>query len=57
MKVHIQRKHGGVGQQPIESVSHSIRAEFIPMMSNLYSNGGYRHHDASSSSFTLTCCS
>ncbi|HET7283046.1 MAG TPA: hypothetical protein VFI70_00020 [Nitrososphaeraceae archaeon] len=35
MKVHIQRKYGGVGQQQIESVSHSTRAEFILSMSNL----------------------
>jgi hypothetical protein len=48
MKVHIQRKHGGVGQQPIESVSHSIRAEFIPGMNSLGTNGSYRHHHEAS---------
>jgi hypothetical protein len=47
MKVHIQRKHGGVGQQPIGSVSLSTTPEFIPMMSNLDANGRYRHHEAS----------
>jgi hypothetical protein len=47
MKVHIQRKHGGVGQQPIESASHSTRAEFIPGMNSLGANGRYRHHEAS----------
>jgi hypothetical protein len=47
MKVHIQRKHEGAGQQPIESVSHSTRAEFIPSMNNLGSNGIYHHHEAS----------
>jgi len=47
MKVHIQRKHEGVGQQPIESVSHSTRAEFIPNMNKLGSNCIYHHHEAS----------
>ena len=47
MKVHIQRKRGGVGQQPIESASHSTRAEFIPGMNSLGTNGSYRHHEAS----------
>jgi hypothetical protein len=47
MKVHIQRKHGGIGQQPIGSVSHSTRAEFIPVMNSLGANGRYRHHEAS----------
>jgi hypothetical protein len=44
MKVHIQRKHGGIGQQPIGSVSHSTSPEFIPGMSNFGANGRYRHH-------------
>jgi hypothetical protein len=44
LKVHIQRKHWGIGQQPIGSVSLSTRAEFIPSMSNLGANGRYRHH-------------
>jgi hypothetical protein len=47
MKVHIQRKHGGIEQQPIESVSLSTSPEFIPTMSNLDANGRYRHHEAS----------
>ena len=47
MKVHIQRKHGGIGQQPIGSVSHSTSPEFIPGMSSLGANGRYRHHEAS----------
>ena len=47
MKVHIQRKHGGIGQQPIGSVSLSTSPEFIPSMSNLGANGRYRHHEAS----------
>src|SRR6476659_10186204 len=47
MKVHIQRKHGGIRQQPIGSVSHSTRAEFIPGMNSLGANGRYRHHEAS----------
>jgi hypothetical protein len=47
MKVHIQRKHGGIGQQPMGSVSLSTGAEFIPNMNNLGSNGRYRHHEAS----------
>ena len=47
MKVHIQRKHGGIGQQPIGSVSHSTRAEFIPGMNSLGANGRYRHHETS----------
>jgi hypothetical protein len=47
MKIHIQRKHGGIGQQPIGSVSLSTSPEFIPMMSNLDANGRYRHHEAS----------
>jgi hypothetical protein len=53
MKVHIQRKHGGVGQQPIESVSHSTRAEFIPSMNSLGANGRYGHHEASPDYFHL----
>jgi hypothetical protein len=48
MKVHIQRKHGSGGQQPIGPVSDSNRAEFIPGMSNLDSNGRYRHHHEAS---------
>ena len=44
MKVHIQRKHGGIGQQPIGSVSLSTSPEFIPRMNNLDANGRYRHH-------------
>ena len=47
MKVHIQRKHGGIGQQPIGSVSLSARPEFIPGMSNFGANGRYRHHETS----------
>ena len=47
MKVHIQRKHGGIGQQPIGSVSLSTSPEFIPSMSNFGANGIYRHHEAS----------
>jgi hypothetical protein len=45
MKVHIQRKHGGIGQQPIGPVSLSNRrAEFISGMNNLDANGRYRRH-------------
>ena len=40
MKVHIQRKHGGL-RQPIASVSHSTSPEFIPSMSNFGVNGIY----------------
>ena len=47
MKVHIQRKHGGIGQQPIGSVSLSTSPEFIPSMSNFGANGIYRHHETS----------
>jgi hypothetical protein len=47
MKVHIQRKHGGVGQQPIDSVSLSTSPEFIPGMSSFGANGRYRHHESS----------
>jgi hypothetical protein len=47
MKVHIQRKHGGIGQ-PIRSVSHSTCPEFIPSMSNFSANGRYRHHHEAS---------
>ena len=47
MKVHIQRKHGGIGQQPIGSVSLSASPEFIPGMSNFGANGRYRHHETS----------
>src|SRR6478609_6250740 len=47
MKVHIQRKHRCIRQQPIGSVSHSTRAEFIPGMNSLGANGRYRHHEAS----------
>jgi hypothetical protein len=47
MKVHIQRKHGSIGQQPIGSVSLSTSAEFIPSMSNFGANGIYRHHESS----------
>jgi hypothetical protein len=47
MKVHIQRKHGGIGQQPIGSVSLSTSPEFIPSMNNLGANGRYHHHEAS----------
>ena len=46
MKVHIQRKHGGL-RQPIASVSLSTSPEFIPSMSNFGVNGRYRHHEAS----------
>src|SRR5205823_13749128 len=49
MKVHIQRKHGAIGQQPIGSVSLSNRrAEFISGMNNLDANGRYRHHQEAS---------
>src|SRR3954451_19506249 len=48
MKVHIQRKHEGIGQQPIASVSLSSSAEFIPSMSNLGTNGRYLHHHEAS---------
>ena len=44
MKVHIQRRHGGIGQQPIGSLSLSTSAEFIPGMNSLGANGRYRHH-------------
>jgi hypothetical protein len=47
LKVHIQRKHGGIGQQPIGSVSLSASPEFIPSMSNFGANGRYRHHETS----------
>ena len=47
MKVHIQRKHGGIGQQPIGSVSLSTSPEFIPSMSNFDANGRYLHHEDS----------
>jgi len=47
MKVHIQRKHGGIGQQPTGSVSLSTSPEFIPSMSNFGANGIYRHHETS----------
>jgi hypothetical protein len=47
LKVHIQRRHGGIGQQPIGSVSLSTSPEFIPSMSNLGANGRYCHHEAS----------
>src|ERR1043166_3295499 len=47
MKVHIQRKHGSVGQQPIDSVSLSTSPEFIPSMSSFGANGRYRHHESS----------
>ena len=43
MKVHIQRRHGGIGL-PIGSVSHSTSAEFIPGTGSLGANGRYRHH-------------
>ena len=46
MKVHIQRKHGGI-RQPIGSVSLSTSPEFIPNMNNLGANGRYHHHEAS----------
>src|SRR5207248_10633003 len=48
MKVHIQRKHGAIGQQPIGSVSLSTSAEFISGMNNLGANGRYRHHHEAS---------
>ena len=48
MKVHIQRKHEGIGQQPIGSVSRSTSPEFIPGMSNFGANGRYRHHHEAS---------
>ena len=48
MKVHIQRKHEGIGQQPIGSVSRSTSPEFIPGMSNFGANGRYRHHHETS---------
>jgi len=41
LKVHIQRRHGGVGQQPIRSVSLSTSAEFIPGTSSLGANDRY----------------
>jgi len=47
MKVHIHRKHGAIGQQPIGSVSQSTSPEFIPGMSSLGANGRYRHHETS----------
>src|SRR6476469_5983377 len=47
MKVHIHRKHGGIGQQPIASVSLSASPEFIPVMNSLGANGRYRHHETS----------
>src|ERR1051325_6580316 len=46
MKVHIQRKHGGL-RQPIASVSLSTSPELIPSMSNFGVNGIYRHHETS----------
>jgi hypothetical protein len=48
MKVHIQRKHGRIGQQPIGSVSLSTSPEFTPSMSSLGANGRYRHHHEAS---------
>jgi len=48
MKVHIHRKHGGIGQQPIASVSLSASPEFIPVMNSLGANGRYRHHHEAS---------
>ena len=51
MKVHIQRKHGGIGQQPIGSVSLSTSPEFTPMMSKLGTDGRYRHHHEASSDY------
>jgi hypothetical protein len=50
MKVHIQRKHRGIGR-PIGSVSLSTSPEFIPMMSNLDANGRYRHHHEASQDY------
>jgi hypothetical protein len=47
MKVHIQRKHEGIGQQPIRSVSLSTSPQLNPGMSNLGANGIYRHHETS----------
>jgi len=46
MKVHIQRKHGGL-RQPIASVPLSTSPEFIPSMSNFGVNGRYSHHETS----------
>ena len=51
MKVHIQRKHGGIGHEPIESVSLSTSQEFIPGMSSLGANGRYRHHHEASQDY------
>jgi hypothetical protein len=36
MKVHIQRKNGGIRQQPIGSVSLSASPEFIPFICAKY---------------------
>src|SRR6478736_4471178 len=47
MEVHIQRKHGGIGQQPNGSVSLSASPEFIPGMNNFGANGRDLHHEAS----------
>jgi hypothetical protein len=47
LKVHIQRRHGGIGQQPIGSVSQCTSPEFIPGMSSLGANDRYLHHEAS----------
>jgi hypothetical protein len=46
MKVHIQRRHGGIGL-PIGSASLSTSPEFIPGMSSLGANDRYLHHEAS----------
>jgi hypothetical protein len=46
MKVHIQRKHGGIRQQPIGSVSLSTSQEFIPGMNNFGANGRDLQHEA-----------
>ena len=51
MKVHIQRKHGGIRQQPTGSVSLSTSPEFTPSMSNLGTDGRYRHHHEASSDY------
>jgi hypothetical protein len=47
MKVHIQRKHGAIGQQPIGSVSLSTSPQLNPGMSTLGTNGRYRHDETS----------
>src|SRR2546423_4666597 len=48
LKVHIQRRHVGIGQQPIGSVSLSTGPQLNPGMINLGANGRYRHHHETS---------